>query len=326
MNEKLPIEIGLVLYPDVQLSAVLGLTDLFDVAGRIAATHQKLEISPLRVSHWQPKSTCSTPVRVFDSKPSPVGNLSALIVPPTLSAPISAEAAAPWVDWLIKRHTNGVILGSVCAGAFLLAETGLLAKRKVTTHWIYADQFKARFPLVSLDIDRLVIDDGDIITAGGAIAWTNLGLKLVDRLFGSHIMIETARMLLIDPVSREQCYYSTFSPRLTHGDAAILKVQNWLQTTQAKDTALHLLVNQSQLEERTFLRRFKKATGMTTTEYCQHLRVGQARELFEFSTLSVEQITSQVGYNDAGAFRKVFKRIVGLSPSEYRSRFNIASH
>lgn len=325
MNEERSIEIGLVLYPEAQLAAVLGLTDLLGVAGRIAATQQKLDRSPLRVSHWQRKASGSKPVRVFYSEPDPTGDLSALIMPPSLSEPIGVDAAAPWTDWLKHHHANGVMLGSVCAGAFLLGETGLLSKRKVTTHWAYADLFQTRFPDVYLDVDRLIIDDGDIVTAGGAIAWTDLGLRLVDRFLGPHVMIETARMLLIDPSGREQCYYSAFSPRLTHGDAAVLKVQHWLQATQAKDITLSTLAEHAQLEERTFLRRFQKATGMTTTEYCQRLRVGKARELLQFSTLPVEQIAWDVGYSDPGAFRKVFTRIVGLSPSECRRRFHARS-
>lgn len=322
MNERQLIEIGLVLYPEAQLAAVLGLTDLLGVAGRIAAAHRKLDSSPLRISHWQRKTSGAKPVRIFDSEPGASGDLSALIMPPTLSEPIGVEAAAPWADWLKRHHANGVMLGSVCAGAFLLGETGLLAKRTVTTHWAYAELFQTRFPDACLDVDRLIIDDGDIVTAGGAMAWTDLGLRLVDRFLGPHVMIETARMLLIDPAGREQCYYSTFSPRLTHGDAAVLKVQHWLQATQAKDIALSTLAAHAQLEERTFLRRFQKATGMTTTEYCQRLRVGNARELLQFSALSVEQIAWDVGYSDPGAFRKVFTRVVGLSPSEYRRRFH----
>src|SRR5690606_1188294 len=162
---------------------------------------------------------------------------------------------------------------------FLLGETGLLSKRKVTTHWAYVDLFQSRFPDTYLDADRLIIDDGDIITAGGAMAWTELGLRLGDRFLGSHVMLEAARMLLIDPSGREQCYCSALSRRLTPGDAAVLKVQHWLQATQAKESALPTLAAHAQLEERTFLRRFQKATGMTTTEYCQRLRVGKAREL-----------------------------------------------
>lgn len=322
MNQQQLTEIGLVLYAEAQLAAVLGLTDLLGIAGRIAAAHRKLDGNPLRISHWQRKSSGAKPVRVFDSEPGTSESLSALIMPPTLGEPIGGDEAAFWVDWLKRHHANGVMLGSVCAGAFLLGETGLLARRTVTTHWAYADLFQTRFPDAYLAVDRLVIDDGDIVTAGGAMAWTDLGLRLVDRFLGPHVMIETARMLLIDPPGREQCYYSAFSPRLTHGDAAILKVQHWLQATQAKDIALPTLAAHAQLEERTFLRRFQKATGMTTTEYCQRLRVGNARELLPFSTLSVEQIAWDVGYSDPGAFRKVFTRIVGLSPSEYRRRFH----
>ncbi|EQM88104.1 hypothetical protein L681_00940 [Stenotrophomonas maltophilia MF89] len=191
----------------------------------------------------------------------------------------------------------------------------------MTTHWAYAQQLQERFPQVRVDADRLIIDDGDIITAGGLMSWTDLGLRLVDRLLGPSVMIETARMLLVDPPGREQRYYSVFAPRLTHGDAAVLKVQHWLQATQAKDVALATLAAQAKLEERTFLRRFQKATGMTTTEYCQRLRVGRARELLQFSTDSIDRVAWEVGYGDPGAFRKVFTRIVGLPPGEYRRRF-----
>ena len=135
-------------------------------------------------------------------------------------------------------------------------------------------------------------------------------------------MNETARMLLIDPSRREQCYYSAFSPNLTHGDAAILKVQHWLQRTNAQDIDLSTLAGCAELEERTFLRRFHKATGMTSTEYCQRLRIGEAKDFLQFSLTPVEQIAWKVGYSDVSAFRKIFKRIVGLTPSEYRQRFN----
>lgn len=318
MDQSLSIDIGLVLYPGAQQAAVLGLTDLLAMANRFAPP----EGPRLRVGHWQHQGVESNPTRVFDSLPGAQQPLAALIVPPTLDDPVDAEAAARWAEWLRHHHRQGAMLGSVCAGAFLLGETGLLAQRTVTTHWAYAELFQRRFPTALLDVDRLIIDDGDIVTAGGAMAWTDLGLRLVDRFLGASVMIETARMLLIDPAGREQSYYSAFSPPLSHGDAAVLKVQHWLQTTQAQDIALPVLAAQAQLEPRTFLRRFQKATGMTTTEYCQRLRVGRARELLQFTALSVEQIAWDVGYRDAGAFRKVFRRFVGLSPSECRHRFH----
>lgn len=322
MNQKHAIEIGLVVYEKAQMAAILGLTDLFTIASKIAAKRQDTTDLVLQVSHWEIKGAKEQPTCTFSSNPDSVGKLAAIIIPPTLESPIATQAAAPWLEWLQEQHSRGVILSSVCAGAFLLGETGLLSKRKATTHWGYVAQFETRFPDVELDVDRIIIEDGDIVTAGGAMAWTDLGLRMVDRFLGSQVMNETARALLIDPSRREQCYYSAFSPNLTHGDAAILKVQHWLQKTEAKDIDLSTLANCAQLEERTFLRRFHKATGMTSTEYCQRLRIGEAKDFLQFSSSPVEQIAWKVGYSDVSAFRKIFKRIVGLTPSEYRRRFN----
>ncbi|PCF94619.1 GlxA family transcriptional regulator [Vreelandella nigrificans] len=323
MAKTQTLEIGLVLYPGAQQAAVLGLTDLFCVANRIASTHLQQTEPPLRITHWQQQDEAGvTPVRIFDSGSGEPAVLSALILPPTLGEPIRADDTLSLTAWLCERHAEGVTLGSVCAGAFPLAATGLVAGRKMTTHWAYAELLQQRYPDVHVDADQLIIDDGDVITAGGLMSWTDLGLKLVDRLLGPTVMIETARMLLVDPPGREQRYYSVFSPRLTHGDTAVLKVQHWLQATQAKEVALSTLAAQAGLEERTLLRRFQKATGMTTTEYCQRLRVGRARELLQFEKTSIERVAWEVGYSDPGAFRKVFTRLVGLSPSAYRRRFS----
>jgi transcriptional regulator GlxA family with amidase domain len=319
-----PIEIGLVLYPRAQMAAVLGMTDLFNYADNLARQrHQNPELPLLRVSHWRKEDREKAPVRVFDTAPNAEGAPTVLILPPALGDPISREMAAPFADWLRDSHDEGIALGSICAGAFLLGETGLLTRRKVTTHWAHGERFLMRFPEAQVDTDRLIIDDGDIITAGGMMAWIDLGLKLVDRYLGPTIMIETARSFLVDPPGREQRYYSAFSPRLTHGDAAVLKVQHWLQATDAKESSLASLAAYAGLEERTFLRRFQKATGFTTTEYCQRLRVGKARELLQFGTLPIDRVAWEVGYSDPGAFRKVFTRIVGLTPGEYRRRFRV---
>lgn len=153
------------------------------------------------------------------------------------------------------------------------------------------------------------------------MAWTDLGLRLVDRYLGAAVMLDVARTLLIDPPGRQQRYYSSFSPRMTHGDAAVLVVQQWLHDTHAKQVASAELAQRAGLEERTFLRRFQKATGMTATEYCQRVRVARAREILQASNVPLERIAWDVGYSDPGSFRKVFSRIVGLSPGEYRRRF-----
>lgn len=314
MSAEAAVEIGIIIYPGAQMAAVLGLTDLFGIAERFAMAKREDVTTPLlRVSHWERTGEAKSPIRVFDSAPDAAGSPSVLILPPALGEPVSSQVAAVYAEWLRERHRTGITLASVCAGAIMLAESGVLAGRTVTTHWGYGDLLRTRFPeLAGVETDRLIIDDGDIITAGGVMAWTDLGLKLVDRFLGPTIMIETARHFLVDPPGREQRYYSTFSPTLTHGDAAVLKVQHWLQATDAQETSLTTLAAQAGLEERTFLRRFQKATGLTSTQYVQRLRVSKAQELLQFSTEPVERIACQVGYADPGAFRKVFMRIVGL--------------
>lgn len=321
-------EIGLLVYPGAQLSAVHGLTDLFRVAGRLAAERGGAGAPALRVSHWRLSDAGpgrrAEVERMPDGPPGPAVPLAALIVPPSLDREPLGDRAAPLADWIAARHAAGAVVCSVCAGAFLLAETGLLAGRPATTHWGLADRFAERFPEVRLDAAKLVVEDGDIITAGGVMAWVDLGLRLVDRLVGPTVMLATARFFLVDPAGREQRFYSSFAPRLNHGDAAVLKVQHWLQSRSAEKPTLPAMAAQAGLGERTFLRRFRKATGLNPTDYLQHLRVGRARELLESSALPVEGVAWEVGYEDSGAFRKVFHRLMGLSPGEYRRRFATA--
>lgn len=319
-SETGPAEIGLLLFPGAQAAAIHGLTDLFRVANLVATGEDESRPSPLRISHWE-AADGAAPIRVFDTAPEAVGAPVAIVAPPSLGASPTPELSAALAPWLTARHAAGATLASVCAGAFVIAGTGLLDGRTATTHWALEDEFRTRFPRVDLAIDKLIVDDGDILTAGGLMAWTDLGLRLVDRLLGPELMIETARYLLIDPPGREQRYYSPFAPRLDHRDAAILKAQHWLQANGARGATLAAMAACAGLEERTFLRRFHKATGLKPTDYCQRLRIGRARSLLEAGGNTIEQIAWTVGYEDAGAFRKVFQRITGLTPGDYRRRF-----
>lgn len=317
-------EIGLLLYPNALLSAVHGLTDQFAVANMIAQRHETLQRPLIRVTHWQHGPDGFT--RTYDTHPGAGGDKPViLIVPPSMvEDPLAGEEAAPFADWIAEQHRIGTTLGSVCAGSFLLAEAGVLTGRSATTHWSYVDKMAKRYPAVTVDGDKLLIDDGDILTAGGMMAWTDLGLRLIERNFGPTIMMETARFMLVDPPGREQRNYSSFSPNLQHGDLAILRVQHWLQKNGARDVSLSSMAGTAGMEERTFLRRFQKATGLKPTEYCQHIRVSKARELLEFTQQTIEQIAYAVGYEDTGAFRKVFQKINGLAPGEYRTRFSVS--
>jgi transcriptional regulator GlxA family with amidase domain len=320
-----PTEIGILLYPGVLLSAVHGLTEQFLVGNKLAARHPEFNRPLIRVSHWQMQPQGAIE-RVFDTETGPdAGTLKIVLIPPSMQEdPLSGVDVSAVSGWLTARHEDGATIGSVCAGAFLAAEAGLLNGRAATTHWSYAEKMAARYPSVTVEGDKLLIDDGDIITAGGMMAWTDLGLRLVHRLFGPTIMMELARFMLVDPPGREQRYYSSFAPKLDHGDAPILKVQHWLQKNGARDVSVKTMAGQAAMEPRTFLRRFHAATGLKPTEYCQHVRIGRAREMLEFTKQSIEQVAYAAGYEDTSAFRKVFQKLTGLTPGDYRGRFSVA--
>jgi transcriptional regulator GlxA family with amidase domain len=303
------------------MAMVFGLTDLLQVASGFSVARGG---PPLRVTHWSMDGGGAI-LRSYDTHPGIEGCPDVLVAPAVapdwVPGPIAGEAAMPFAKWLAERHAEGATLASTGCGAFLLAATGLLSGRPATTHWRVVDKFRASFPDVKIDANKVLVEDGEILTAGGMMAWTDLGMRVIDRLLGPTIMIETGQFWLIDPSGREQRHYSTFAPRLAHGDASILKVQHWLQAHPSRSTTVSDMAREAGLAERTFLRRFKIATGMKPTEYVQQLRIGKARELLQFTKRPVNQVAWEVGYEDAAAFRRLFFRVVGLSPGEYRRRF-----
>ncbi|WP_395604650.1 GlxA family transcriptional regulator [Pseudomonas sp. B21128] len=316
-------EIGVLIYPGAQMAAVHGLTDLFAVANRIAGEHQAAQLPLLRVSHWQVEGD-QPPVRVYDSLPGTESHLLAVLIPPSIGGFSASHMPAALAPWLREQHARGATLGGVCVGSLMLAESGLLDGRSATTHWTSTKAFSERYPKIRLKADTPIVDDGDLITTAGLMAWSELGLRLVDRLLGPSIATATARFLVVEHSDSASECGSNFAPILSHGDAAILKVQHWLQGTGATDVSLTAMAERAGLEERTFLRRFRAATGLKPTEYCQHLRVGKAREMLEFTNGTIDHIAWTVGYQDPGAFRAIFKKITGLAPSEYRGRFGLA--
>jgi transcriptional regulator GlxA family with amidase domain len=316
------VEVGMVCDDGTSRSGLHGLTDLFTYAGDFAAAKSDRGEHPVRVSHWQAAEDGSAVRCFYDSAPGQPNAPAVLIIPGNTEAPRAGTQPSPLVPWLRQQHGVGVVLAAVCGGVFILARTGLLAGRQATTHWAFRDAFAVQFPDVLTETDHMVIDYGDVVTAGGVLAWADLGLRLTERFLGPAVMLHTARYMNVDPPGREQRFYSGFEPRTKHGDAAILKAQQWLASQRERPVTVADLAQHSGLEARTFLRRFVQATGMKPSEYQQRLRMTRAREMLEFSRATVDAIAASVGYQDAGGFRRVFRRIVGLTPSDYRQRFS----
>lgn len=312
-------EIGLLIYPDCQLAAIYGLTDLFRIAGEWAGEPSR----GIRVSHWQAAAegvTC-----IWDSHPGAPHRLSHVIAPPSIILPERMAPAPTAAHWLREQHSGGATLCSVCAGAFVLAETGLMDGRRATTHWAFAQQLARRFPKVHLAAEHMVLDEGDIMTAGGILAWADLGLTLVDRLLGPATMLATARFLLVEPPRQSQRRFAQFVPRFDHADEAIRQSQHHIHAQATTLQGVADLAAAAGMTGRTYLRRFSAATSFTPVEYLQQVRIARAREALERTLTPVDRIAWDVGYSDPAAFRKLFQKLTGLPPAAYRQQFGIAA-
>lgn len=300
--------LAILAYDGVQESAVLGLGDVLDAANGISAGQNgvAIRIDTLRPSHLEQNRH----------------HYDALILPPNRSGARGVEDRALH-KWICRQHGDGALAASACAGVFWLGHAGLLASRPVTTHWALEEEFRAAFPKAELQPEHLLIDDNDIVTAGGMMAWVDLGMFFVERWQGAEVLSATCRHLLIDPGRREQRNYRSFRPDLGHGDDPILKLQLWMESHIHDDLSAAALGARARMSGRTFVRRFKAATGLNPNAYVQELRVEKAKGLLERTRDPVSAICWAVGYQDMSAFGRVFRSVTGLSAVEYRRRFSV---
>lgn len=315
-------EVGIVDYPGAQAACILGLTDLFGVACRIALDQRRSRPNPLRVTHWRPMpGDAATLSCIYDSAPRGGPKPQTLIVPPTMVNLPDPDIPAGVVSWVRNRHAAGATLVSLCSGAFILAETGLVDGLAVATHQICAAALAKRFPQIVVDTNRRIIDYGAIVTAGGFLAWVDLGLYLVGRICGEAVRAQTARFVLADPAAGEARSLTGFAPPQTHGDRAVVKAQEWVHMRDGRGVSLAAMATAAGLQRRTLLRRFASATGMTPISYSRAVRIARARELLEGGDTSQKQIAESLGYKDVASFARVFRRAVGSAPGAYRKRF-----
>ena len=306
------IRVGLIDYESAQKAALYGLADLLNVAGSHArGTGADRTMSGIIVPAGDPADL-------------DLVGYDILVLPPNLSG-ARGEADSDLHDALRRRHSDGVTIASVCAGAFWLGHAGLLDGRPATTHWLLEDEFRTAFPSVRLAAERILIDDHDIVTAGGVMAWIDLGLHLVGRTLGTAVTSLTMRHLLIDPVGREQRNYRSFRPVLDHGDARVRQLQLSMEATPESDWTVATMADRAGMSERTLARRFSAATGLTPNAYVRNLRIEKARGFLENSRMPVAGIAEVVGYSDLSAFARTFQEITGLSASAYRKRFALGA-
>ncbi|SFL91048.1 GlxA family transcriptional regulator [Marinobacter zhejiangensis] len=234
----------------------------------------------------------------------------------------SLRSLTPLFPWLQAAYQRGAVMASVCTGSFVLAEAGLLDGQVATTHWRAASLFRKRYPTLRLDEEQLLVDNGQVICAGGANAFVDLCLYLVERLASPALALACSKLLVMDNRRSEQMPYMSFFGHKAHNDTAVKRAQEWLEQHYSEPVVIDEVAEVAGLGHRTFKRRFKEATGETPLSYLQQLRVEAAKHLLESSREQTAQIIWQVGYEDASSFRRLFKRTVGCTMEQYRRRFS----
>ncbi len=326
------MNVAVVALPNCHASGVHGVMDFFTVANFCAQVPGSRDSAPFNA---QVVTVDDQPVRgysgavVTPTVPRADFQPDLIVVGSSVEAAVSLAAldrtlapAIPLHGWLHQAFDRGVVLASVCTGSFVLADAGLLDDRVATTHWRAANLFRARYPHIRLEADQLLVDSGQIICAGGATAFVDLCLYLVERFASPSVALACSKMLVLDGRRVEQTPYMAFYSQKAHSDDAIRRAQAWLEQHFAEPVSIDDVAAVAGLGTRTFKRRFKEATGETPISYLQHLRIEAAKHRLESSREQTARIIWGVGYEDASSFRRLFKRTVGCTMEQYRRRFS----
>jgi len=226
------------------------------------------------------------------------------------------------IEWIGKQYQNGAEVASICTGAFLLASAGLLDGKSCSTHWSATDDFKALFPKVKLQADKLITDEHGIYTNGGAYSFLNLIIYLVEKYFDRETAIFCSKVFQIDPDRNTQSEFAIFTGQKAHDDEVIIQAQTYIENNTGEKISVEELSSRFNVGRRNFDRRFVKATGNTPIEYTQRVKIEAAKKAFESNRKTISEVMYEVGYSDVKAFREVFRKITGLSPLEYKNRYN----
>lgn len=229
------------------------------------------------------------------------------------------------VDWIREQYKLGSEIASICTGAFLVAATGLLDGKACSTHWSAAHEFRRLFPSVNLQIDKLIMAEPGIYTNGGAYSFLNLALFLVEKYFDRECALYCAKVFQIEIDRSSQSPFHVFQAQKNHGDELVGKAQRYIEDNLNGKISFEALAAELAISRRSFDRRFIKATGNTPVEYWQRVKVEVAKSALEKGRKSVFEVMQSVGYTDDKSFREVFKKITGLSPLDYRTKFSRAN-
>ena len=230
---------------------------------------------------------------------------------------------AAFIPWIKKqRIENNAEIASLCTGAFLLAETGLLNGKSCATHWAAHDIFRQMYPQINLLPESIISEDNGIYSSGGAYSFLNLLLHLVEKYAGRETAIWCSKLFEIDFGRHDQSQFVIFKGQKEHADEPVKKAQEFIEGNYHDKISVEVLAEMAAISRRNFVRRFKNATANTPLEYIQRVKIEAAKKSLEATTANITEVMYEVGYNDDKTFRNVFRKYTGLSPIEYRKKYN----
>ena len=331
-----PLNVAILAVPEVTASALFGMFDVFSSPGRdfsfiTNGTAGEQKMRPFIISRSTESFSAANGIIVnphysFDNFPLPdIVCIPDFFVDPTGNVHGQYEAE---VNWLKHVHEAGAMLASACSGAVLLGEAGLLENCEATIHWGYAKMLSNNYPSVKVASNKSLVLSGEsqrILTAGGGSSWQDLALYLIARFVGLEDAIQVARVWMLQWHDLGQKPFASLMYFRQTEDAIINRCQEWAALNYKQPAPVQALIKLSGLPARSFDRRFKSSTGMTPLDYVHALRLEEAKQMLETSELPIEAIASETGYEDTSFFGRLFRRKVGLTPNQYRTRFSALS-
>lgn len=313
---------------DLIMDTIVGTLNLFRMANSYSKRIGKTQENVFEIDLVAKTNSPITCHRFFQVKPTKTIdelNSTDLIILSSITGNIeqALKENQSLINWIrARRIENDAEVASLCRSAFILAETGLLNGKSCATHWAVHQQFENKYDKVKLIPDKIISEDNGIYSSGGAYSFLNLIIYLIEKYYGREVAIWCSKMAEIDFDRISQNQFVIFSGQKEHEDEAIKQIQEYIEENYEEKLSVEDLAKRIAISTRNFIRRFKKATKNTPFEYIQRVKVEVAKKSFESTTLNVNEVMYNVGYNDEKAFRKTFKKFTGLSPLEYRRKYN----
>jgi transcriptional regulator GlxA family with amidase domain len=258
-----------------------------------------------------------------DTTPDDAGDADLIIIPPLFGDFDEAiEKNQAFTPWLRQQYNSGAEIASLCVGAFFLASTGMLDGKRCSTHWGFIDRFRTQFPLVEVLDGSIVTEEAGIYSSGGANSYWNLLLHLVEKYVDREMAILLSKYFAIDIDRNTQSAFAIFRGQKDHPDPEIRRAQDIIEHRFSERISVDDLAEEVAVGRRSFERRFKRVTNNSVLEYVQRVKIEAAKRSFETSLKNINEVMWDVGYTDSKAFRTVFKKVTGLTPNEYRNKYN----